>query len=89
MLIIRFVLYYFLKWFFFVFIQESDRSSNGSPELASGTLQEHHMMLEGMKNCRKRRRSSSPENLDHAKRAAKAQAHLNGTSVYTLDLFFY
>ncbi|XP_051171775.1 POU domain, class 6, transcription factor 1 isoform X2 [Leptopilina boulardi] len=55
--------------------EESDRSSNGSPEPASVTLQEHQMILEGMK--RKRRRSPSPENLDHVKRAA--QAHLNGT----------
>lgn len=33
-----------------------------------------------MKNSRKRRRSPSPENLHQAKRAAVAQAHLNGTS---------
>lgn len=38
------------------------------------------MMIDDMKNSRKRRRSPSPENLHQAKRAAVAQAHLNGTS---------
>ncbi|EZA50138.1 hypothetical protein X777_11585, partial [Ooceraea biroi] len=37
------------------------------------------MMIDDMKNSRKRRRSPSPENLHQAKRAAVAQAHLNGT----------
>ncbi|XP_014474363.1 PREDICTED: POU domain, class 6, transcription factor 1 isoform X6 [Dinoponera quadriceps] len=38
------------------------------------------MMMDDMKNSRKRRRSPSPENLHQAKRAAVAQAHLNGTT---------
>jgi len=38
------------------------------------------MMMDDIKNSRKRRRSPSPENLHQAKRAAVAQAHLNGTS---------
>jgi len=38
------------------------------------------MMIDDIKNSRKRRRSPSPENLHQAKRAAVAQAHLNGTS---------
>ena len=46
------------------------------------------MMMEGMKNCRKRRRSPSPDNMDHAKRAVKAQSQLNGTSQYTFINFF-
>ncbi|XP_032691666.1 POU domain, class 6, transcription factor 2 isoform X6 [Odontomachus brunneus] len=58
---------------------ESDRSSAGSPEPATGALHEHQMMIDDMKNSRKRRRSPSPENLHQAKRAAVAQAHLNGT----------
>ncbi|EFN78271.1 POU domain, class 6, transcription factor 2 [Harpegnathos saltator] len=37
------------------------------------------MMMDDLKNSRKRRRSPSPENLHQAKRAAVAQAHLNGT----------
>ncbi|XP_011868660.1 PREDICTED: POU domain, class 6, transcription factor 1 isoform X4 [Vollenhovia emeryi] len=37
------------------------------------------MMIDDIKNSRKRRRSLSPENLHQAKRAAVAQAHLNGT----------
>lgn len=40
------------------------------------------MMIDDIKNSRKRRRSPSPENLHQAKRAAVAQAHLNGTSKY-------
>ncbi|XP_032691663.1 POU domain, class 6, transcription factor 1 isoform X3 [Odontomachus brunneus] len=59
--------------------EESDRSSAGSPEPATGALHEHQMMIDDMKNSRKRRRSPSPENLHQAKRAAVAQAHLNGT----------
>lgn len=44
------------------------------------------MMMEGMIS-RKRRRSPSPENIDHAKRAAiDVQAHLNGTSMSFLSL---
>ncbi|XP_032454406.1 POU domain, class 6, transcription factor 1 isoform X10 [Nasonia vitripennis] len=58
---------------------DSDRSSSGSPEPASGSLHEHQLIMEGMRNSRKRRRSPSPKNMDHAKRAAVAQAHLNGT----------
>lgn len=61
-------------------MQESDRSSAGSPEPAAGSLHEHQLMMEDLKNSRKRRRSPSPENLHQAKRAAVAQAHLNGTS---------
>ncbi|KAG5314410.1 PO6F2 factor, partial [Pseudoatta argentina] len=60
--------------------KESDRSSAGSPEPATGgALHEHQMMIDDIKNSRKRRRSPSPENLHQAKRAAVAQAHLNGT----------
>ncbi|XP_029669581.1 POU domain, class 6, transcription factor 1 [Formica exsecta] len=61
--------------------EDSDRSSSGSPEPATGggALHEHQMMIDDMKNSRKRRRSPSPENLHQAKRAAVAQAHLNGT----------
>ncbi|XP_011264325.1 POU domain, class 6, transcription factor 1 isoform X3 [Camponotus floridanus] len=61
--------------------EDSDRSSTGSPEPATGggALHEHQMMIDDMKNSRKRRRSPSPENLHQAKRAAVAQAHLNGT----------
>ncbi|XP_029035721.1 POU-domain protein pdm3 isoform X3 [Osmia lignaria lignaria] len=62
---------------------DSDRSSAGSPEPAATTgssLHEHQMMMDDMKNSRKGRCSPSPENLHHAKRAAVAQAHLNGTS---------
>nr|XP_033333939.1 POU domain, class 6, transcription factor 2 isoform X9 [Megalopta genalis] len=63
------------------FTIDSDRSSAGSPEPATtiGSLHEHQMMMEELKNSRKRRRSPSPENLHQAKRAAVAQAHLNGT----------
>ncbi|XP_014474361.1 PREDICTED: POU domain, class 6, transcription factor 1 isoform X5 [Dinoponera quadriceps] len=60
--------------------EDSDRSSAGSPEPATGALHEHQMMMDDMKNSRKRRRSPSPENLHQAKRAAVAQAHLNGTT---------
>ncbi|KOC65550.1 POU domain, class 6, transcription factor 2, partial [Habropoda laboriosa] len=59
---------------------DSDRSSVGSPEpvaATTGSLHEHQMMMDEMKNSRKR--SPSPENLHLAKRAAVAQAHLNGT----------
>ncbi|XP_072760630.1 uncharacterized protein Pdm3 isoform X3 [Anoplolepis gracilipes] len=61
--------------------EDSDRSSTGSPEPATGggALHEHQMMIDEIKNSRKRRRSPSPENLHQAKRAAVAQAHLNGT----------
>ncbi|TGZ55819.1 Uncharacterized protein DBV15_09349 [Temnothorax longispinosus] len=61
--------------------EDSDRSSAGSPEPATGggALHEHQMMIDDIKNSRKRRRSPSPENLHQAKRAAVAQAHLNGT----------
>ncbi|XP_011166117.1 POU domain, class 6, transcription factor 1 isoform X3 [Solenopsis invicta] len=61
--------------------EDSDRSSAGSPEPATGgsMLHEHQMMIDDIKNSRKRRRSPSPENLHQAKRAAVAQAHLNGT----------
>ncbi|XP_011697431.1 PREDICTED: POU domain, class 6, transcription factor 1 isoform X3 [Wasmannia auropunctata] len=60
--------------------EDSDRSSAGSPEPATGggILHEHQMMIDDIKNSRKRRRSPSPENLHQAKRAAVAQAHLNG-----------
>ncbi|KZC14683.1 POU domain, class 6, transcription factor 2 [Dufourea novaeangliae] len=60
---------------------DSDRSSVGSPEPATtiGSLHEHQMMMDDLRNARKRRRSPSPENLHQAKRAAVAQAHLNGT----------
>lgn len=63
-------------------LQDSDRSSAGSPEPATGggALHEHQMMIDDIKNSRKRRRSPSPDNLHQAKRAAVAQAHLNGTS---------
>ncbi|XP_031772959.1 POU domain, class 6, transcription factor 1 isoform X6 [Apis florea] len=59
--------------------EDSDRSSVGSPEpvAATGSLHEHQMMMDEMKNSRKN--SPSPENLHQAKRAAVAQAHLNGT----------
>ncbi|XP_012218931.1 POU domain, class 6, transcription factor 2 isoform X8 [Linepithema humile] len=62
-------------------MSDSDRSSAGSPEPATGggALHEHQMMMDDIKNSRKRRRSPSPENLHQAKRAAVAQAHLNGT----------
>ncbi|RLU15398.1 hypothetical protein DMN91_012392, partial [Ooceraea biroi] len=65
----------------FMWEKDSDRSSAGSPEPATGggVLHEHQMMIDDMKNSRKRRRSPSPENLHQAKRAAVAQAHLNGT----------
>lgn len=68
-------------------LQDSDRSSTGSPEPATGggALHEHQMMIDDMKNSRKRRRSPSPENLHQAKRAAVAQAHLNGTSKYKMS----
>ncbi|CAK9819882.1 POU domain, class 6, transcription factor 2 [Anthophora quadrimaculata] len=59
---------------------DSDRSSAGSPEpvaATTGSLHEHQMMMDEMKNSR--RRSPSPENLHQAKRAAAAQAHLNET----------
>ncbi|XP_058794587.1 POU domain, class 6, transcription factor 1 isoform X3 [Phymastichus coffea] len=59
---------------------DSDRSSTDSPEPGSGSLShEHQLLMEGLRNSRKRRRSPSPKNIDHAKRAAVAQAHLNGT----------
>ncbi|KYN08787.1 POU domain, class 6, transcription factor 2 [Cyphomyrmex costatus] len=80
------VLFVFLQLFFpptTVWLhacQDSDRSSAGSPEPATGgALHEHQMMIDDIKNSRKRRRSPSPENLHQAKRAAVAQAHLNGT----------
>ncbi|PBC31650.1 POU domain, class 6, transcription factor [Apis cerana cerana] len=62
-----------------ILLQDSDRSSVGSPEpvAATGSLHEHQMMMDEMKNSRKN--SPSPENLHQAKRAAVAQAHLNGT----------
>ncbi|XP_015437609.1 PREDICTED: POU domain, class 6, transcription factor 2 [Dufourea novaeangliae] len=62
-------------------LPDSDRSSVGSPEPATtiGSLHEHQMMMDDLRNARKRRRSPSPENLHQAKRAAVAQAHLNGT----------
>ncbi|XP_018347280.1 PREDICTED: proline-rich protein 36-like [Trachymyrmex septentrionalis] len=51
--------------------KDSDRSSAGSPEPATGgALHEHQMMIDDIKNSRKRRRSPSPENLHQAKRAA-------------------
>ncbi|CAL7950377.1 unnamed protein product [Xylocopa violacea] len=59
---------------------DSDRSSVGSPEpvaATTGSLHEHQMMMDEMKNSRKN--SPSPENLHLVKRAAVAQAHLNGT----------
>ncbi|XP_063990435.1 POU domain, class 6, transcription factor 1 isoform X6 [Diachasmimorpha longicaudata] len=56
--------------------EESDRSSAGSPEPASGVFHEHQMLMENMKNSR-RRRSASPDNMTHAKHSA--EAHLNGT----------
>ncbi|XP_076750565.1 POU-domain protein pdm3 isoform X1 [Xylocopa sonorina] len=59
---------------------DSDRSSVGSPEpvaATTGSLHEHQMMIDEMKNSRKN--SPSPENLHLVKRAAVAQAHLNGT----------
>lgn len=70
--------------------QDSDRSSADSPGPASGgtSMHEHQMMMDSVKNLRKRRRSPSPENLEHAKRAAVAQAHLNGTSKNHSLLFF-
>lgn len=58
-----------------------------SPESATGSLHEHQMMMDDVKNSRKRRRSPSPENLHQAKRAAVAQAHLNGTSEYRIKLY--
>ncbi|XP_076750583.1 POU-domain protein pdm3 isoform X3 [Xylocopa sonorina] len=60
--------------------EDSDRSSVGSPEpvaATTGSLHEHQMMIDEMKNSRKN--SPSPENLHLVKRAAVAQAHLNGT----------
>lgn len=63
-------------------LQDSDRSSVGSPEpvaAITGTLHEHQMMMDEMKNSRKN--SPSPENLPQAKRAAVAQAHLNGSKL--------
>lgn len=61
--------------------EESDRSSAGSPETAAtnGTLQEQQMMMDDLKNSRKKRCSPSPENLHQVNRAAVAQAQLNGT----------
>ncbi|XP_043258835.1 POU domain, class 6, transcription factor 2 isoform X5 [Colletes gigas] len=60
--------------------EDSDRSSTGSPEpVTTGSHHDHQMMLDDMKLSRKKRRSSSPENLHQAKGAAVAQAHLNGT----------
>ncbi|XP_011314729.1 POU domain, class 6, transcription factor 1 isoform X2 [Fopius arisanus] len=56
--------------------EESDRSSAGSPEPASGVFHEHQMLIENMKNSR-RRRSASPDNMSHGKHSA--EAHLNGT----------
>ncbi|XP_076639922.1 POU-domain protein pdm3 isoform X3 [Colletes latitarsis] len=59
---------------------DSDRSSTGSPEpVTTGSHHDHQMMLDDMKPSRKKRHSSSPENLHQAKGAAVAQAHLNGT----------
>ncbi|XP_028981760.1 POU domain, class 6, transcription factor 1 isoform X2 [Diachasma alloeum] len=55
--------------------EESDRSSAGSPEPASGAFHEHQMLMENMKNSR-RRRSASPD-MTHGKHSA--EAHLNGT----------
>ncbi|XP_076180264.1 POU-domain protein pdm3 isoform X1 [Ptiloglossa arizonensis] len=67
--------------------EDSDRSSVGSPEPATvGALHEHQMMLDDMKNARKKRRSPSPENLHQAKGAAVAQAHLNGTMASIVNL---
>ncbi|XP_076679622.1 POU-domain protein pdm3 isoform X2 [Andrena cerasifolii] len=67
--------------------EDSDRSSVGSPEPAAttGMLHEHQMMIDELKNSRKRRRSPSPENLHQAKRAAVA-AHLNGTMASMVTL---
>ncbi|KAL7300714.1 hypothetical protein TKK_0006694 [Trichogramma kaykai] len=59
-------------------LQDSDRSSSGSPEPTSGSLHDQ-ILLEGMRNSRKKRRSPSPKSMEQAKRAAQAQAHLNGT----------
>lgn len=69
-----------------ILLQDSDRSSVGSPEpvAATGSLHEHQMMMDEMKNSRKN--SPSPENLHQAKRAAVAQAHLNGTSEFRFPL---
>ncbi|XP_047362526.1 POU domain, class 6, transcription factor 1 isoform X5 [Vespa velutina] len=66
--------------------EDSDRSSSGSPEPATGAMHEHQMMLEDIKNSRKRRRTPSPENLHQAKRAAVPQAHLNGTMAAMVTL---
>ncbi|XP_043269744.1 POU domain, class 6, transcription factor 1 isoform X2 [Venturia canescens] len=66
--------------------EDSDRSSVGSPEPGSGAMHEHRMLLESSKNSRKRRRSVSPENMSQAKRAAEAQAHLNGTMASMVTL---
>ncbi|XP_034950152.1 POU domain, class 6, transcription factor 2 isoform X2 [Chelonus insularis] len=59
--------------------EESDRSSTGSPEPASGVLHEHQMLMEGLKNSRKNRRSASPENMSHSNFPRSSDAHLNGT----------
>ncbi|XP_017752985.1 PREDICTED: LOW QUALITY PROTEIN: POU domain, class 6, transcription factor 2 [Eufriesea mexicana] len=66
---------------------DSDRSSVGSPELvaaATGSLHEHQIMMDEMKNSRKN--SPSPENLHLARRAAMAQAQLNGMMADTVTL---
>ncbi|OAD59760.1 hypothetical protein WN48_08196 [Eufriesea mexicana] len=68
-------------------LQDSDRSSVGSPELvaaATGSLHEHQIMMDEMKNSRKN--SPSPENLHLARRAAMAQAQLNGMMADTVTL---
>ncbi|KAK2575985.1 hypothetical protein KPH14_007346 [Odynerus spinipes] len=67
--------------------RESDRSSSGSPEPATGAMHEHQIMMDDIKNSRKRRRTPSPENLHQAKRAAMpSQAHLNGTMAAMVTL---
>ncbi|XP_053982668.1 POU domain, class 6, transcription factor 1 isoform X3 [Hylaeus volcanicus] len=67
------------SWDFDRRLHDSDRSSVGSPEPATaGTLHEHQMMLDDMKNSRKKGHSPSPENLHQAK-GASVQEHLNGT----------
>ncbi|XP_066583351.1 POU domain, class 6, transcription factor 2 isoform X2 [Prorops nasuta] len=66
--------------------EDSDRSSTGSPEPATGAMHEHQMMMDELKNSRKRR-CPTPDNQHQAKRAAVA--HLNGTmaSMVTLQNF--
>ncbi|XP_048510731.1 POU domain, class 6, transcription factor 1 isoform X7 [Athalia rosae] len=60
--------------------EDSDRSSTGSPEPGSGgALHEHQLLMGGLRSPTQREPNTPPDSVDHAKAAAQAQAHLNGT----------